>query len=79
MRDETHFDALITRRFDEGGSVLSAAKIDDQPGATQTLRDPPLIRNRFMKGLGTSRGGRAGRLTILPFAITRSRHRKQDT
>jgi sulfopyruvate decarboxylase TPP-binding subunit len=31
--------------------------IDDQPGKVQTVRDPALIRNRFMKGLGTGRGG----------------------
>jgi hypothetical protein len=27
------------------------------PGKVQTVRDPALIRNRFMKGLGTGRGG----------------------
>ena len=26
---------------------------DDKPGPIQTPRDPSLIRNRFMKGLGT--------------------------
>ena len=57
VRDEAHFDALIDRRFDEGGPVLIAAKIDDQPAAGPAVRDPALIRNRFMKGLGTSRGG----------------------
>ena len=51
------FRALIDRRFDDGGPVLLAAKIDDKPGAAQTPRDPALIRNRFMKGLGTGRGG----------------------
>ena len=56
-RDEAHFDALIDRRFDEGGPALIAAKIDDQPAAGPAVRDPALIRNRFMKGLGTSRGG----------------------
>jgi hypothetical protein len=34
-----------------------AAKIDDQPGDAKMVRDPALIRNRFMKGLGTGRGG----------------------
>jgi thiamine pyrophosphate-dependent acetolactate synthase large subunit-like protein len=57
VRDAAHFDELIERRFDEGGPVLLAAKIDDRPGAGQTPRDPALIRNRFMKGLGTGRGG----------------------
>jgi len=35
--------------------VLLAAKIDDKPGTGQTPRDPPLIRHRFMRGLGTGR------------------------
>ena len=57
VRDDKHFDELISRRFDEGGPVLLAVKIDDKPGAGQTVRDPALIRNRFMRGLGTGRGG----------------------
>jgi thiamine pyrophosphate-dependent acetolactate synthase large subunit-like protein len=55
IRDETHFDALIDRRFEAGGPVLLAAKIDDQPGKGRQARDPPLIRRRFMEGLGASR------------------------
>jgi len=55
VRDEAHFDELIARRFDAGGPVLLAAKIDDKPGTGQTPRDPPLIRHRFMRGLGTGR------------------------
>ena len=45
------------RRFEDGGPVLIAAKIDDKPGVGKTVRDPALIRSRFMKGLGTGRGG----------------------
>ena len=56
-RDEAHFEKLIERRFEDGGPVLIAAKIDDQPGVGKTVRDPALIRSRFMKGLGTGRGG----------------------
>jgi hypothetical protein len=37
--------------------VLLAIKIDDEPGQGLTPRDPALIRSRFMKGLGTGRGG----------------------
>ena len=55
LRDEAHFEHLISRRFDAGGPVLLAAKIDDKPGVGQTPRDPALIRNRFMRGLGTGR------------------------
>jgi hypothetical protein len=54
VRDEKHFETLIARRF-EGEPVLLAAKIDDKPGTGQTVRDPPLIRHRFMRGLGTGR------------------------
>jgi thiamine pyrophosphate-dependent acetolactate synthase large subunit-like protein len=55
VADEQHFEKLIDRRFEQGGPILLAAKIDDQPGADGTPRDPPLIRNRFMHGLGTGR------------------------
>jgi thiamine pyrophosphate-dependent acetolactate synthase large subunit-like protein len=55
VRDEAHFDALLDRRFEDGGPRLLAAKIDDQPGQGRPLRDPVLIRAAFMKGLGTSR------------------------
>jgi hypothetical protein len=48
---------LLDRRFDDGGPVLLAVKIDDQPGKVQTVRDPSLIRSRFIKGLGTGRRG----------------------
>ncbi len=35
--------------------MLLAAKIDDAGGTAQTPRDPALIRQRFMRGLGTGR------------------------
>jgi thiamine pyrophosphate-dependent acetolactate synthase large subunit-like protein len=57
VRDEAHFDQLLDRRFDDGGPVLLAAKIDDEAGKGQTPRDPALIRSRFMNGLGTGRSG----------------------
>ena len=53
--DQAHFDELMDRRFDEGGPVFIAAKIDNQPGIGQPVRDPPLIRHRFMQGLGSGR------------------------
>jgi thiamine pyrophosphate-dependent acetolactate synthase large subunit-like protein len=54
-RDEAHFEKLIDRRFEDGGPILLAVRIDDEPGKGQTPRDPALIRSRFMKGLGTGR------------------------
>ena len=35
--------------------MLLAVKIDDRAGPIQTPRDPAVIRNNFMRGLGTSR------------------------
>jgi len=52
IRDLAHFDELVGRGFAHGGPVLLAAKIDDKPGEVQPPRDPALVRNRFMKGLG---------------------------
>jgi thiamine pyrophosphate-dependent acetolactate synthase large subunit-like protein len=57
VRDEAHFEQLIDRRFDDGGPLLLAVKINDKAGAAQPPRDPSLVRSRFMKALGTSRGG----------------------
>jgi hypothetical protein len=55
VRDQAHFDELMDRRFDGGGPVFIAAKIDNQPGIGQPVRDPALIRHRFMQGLGSGR------------------------
>src|SRR5260221_12558745 len=55
VRDEDHFEELVARRFDDGGPVLLSAKMDDKPGTAHTVRDPPLIRNRFIRGFGTGR------------------------
>lgn len=55
--DEAHFDELTDREFVDGGPVLYAAHIDDQPGIGKVVRDPAMIRSSFMRGLGTSRGG----------------------
>jgi thiamine pyrophosphate-dependent acetolactate synthase large subunit-like protein len=52
VRDEAHFEALMSRDLKAGGPTLLVARIDDKPGETQPPRDPALVRNRFMKGLG---------------------------
>jgi thiamine pyrophosphate-dependent acetolactate synthase large subunit-like protein len=57
IRDEAHFDELVARGFEQGGPTLLAAKIDDKPGEIQPPRDPALVRNRFMKGLGNDKSG----------------------
>jgi thiamine pyrophosphate-dependent acetolactate synthase large subunit-like protein len=57
IHDEEHFDRVFEGPFDSGGPRLFAIKIDDKAGAPGPVRDPALIRNRFMKGLGTGRAG----------------------
>ena len=57
VRDEAHFEELLGRGFTQGGPILLAAKIDDKPGEIQPPRDPALVRNRFMKGLGNASAG----------------------
>ena len=44
---------LLERRV----SLILAGPTSEKPGVGKTIRDPALIRNRFMKGLGTGRGG----------------------
>ena len=46
-REDEALETLMSRRFDEGGPVLLAAKVDDTSGTAQSPRDPVLIRQRF--------------------------------
>jgi thiamine pyrophosphate-dependent acetolactate synthase large subunit-like protein len=55
--DEEDFDRLIDSALAEGGPTFIAARIDDKPGVGSTDRDPPQIRDRFMRGLGAKRAG----------------------
>ncbi len=55
--DEEDFDRLIDAALVEGGPTLIAARIDDKPGVGATDRDPPQIRDRFMRGLGVKPAG----------------------
>ncbi len=48
--------ALLDRRFESGGPVLLAARIDDKPRCyTDGAAIRRFIRHRFMQGLGTGR------------------------
>ncbi len=51
--DEADFDQLTARALKEDGPWLIGCRIDDKPPAGTTERDPPQIRDRFMRGLGT--------------------------
>ena len=52
--NEAEFDHLIDKALG-GGLSLIAARIDSQPGAGTTDRDPVRIRANFMAGLGVMR------------------------
>ncbi|MBV9348193.1 MAG: hypothetical protein JOZ70_06775 [Pseudolabrys sp.] len=49
--DEADFDALVGAALKSGPSLI-AVRIDSQPAAGTTDRDPVKIRENFMRGLG---------------------------
>jgi thiamine pyrophosphate-dependent acetolactate synthase large subunit-like protein len=51
--DEEMFDAMMARALTEDGPWFIAVRIDDKPGVGATERDPVLITDRFMRGMGT--------------------------
>ena len=50
--DEAAFLAAIERALDADGPHFIAARIDQAPGAARPERDPVLLKERFMRGLG---------------------------
>ncbi len=50
--DESDFEALAAEALARGGPTLIAARIEAGPATAITERDPALIRDRFMRGLG---------------------------
>ncbi len=50
--DEGHFEELIERALAEDGPWLIGCRIDAEKPHSTTERDPPRIRDRFMRGLG---------------------------
>jgi thiamine pyrophosphate-dependent acetolactate synthase large subunit-like protein len=50
--DEDDFERLIDQSLSAPGPCLIGVRIDHQPGAGTTRRDPVQIRERFMLGLG---------------------------
>ncbi len=49
--DEAEFDALIDRALTTDGPHVIGARIDNEPGKTQTDRDPIRFRETFMRGM----------------------------
>jgi len=50
--DEASFEQLVARALAQDGPTFIAAHIDDKPAVATTERDPALLRDRFMRGLG---------------------------
>jgi thiamine pyrophosphate-dependent acetolactate synthase large subunit-like protein len=50
--DEEDYERLLARALSELGPWLLAARIDGAPGVGTTDRNPPRIRDNFMRGLG---------------------------
>jgi thiamine pyrophosphate-dependent acetolactate synthase large subunit-like protein len=53
--DEAAFEELIDLALREDGPWLIGCRIDKEKAAETTERDPPRIRDQFMRGLGVKR------------------------
>jgi thiamine pyrophosphate-dependent acetolactate synthase large subunit-like protein len=52
--DETDFARLVTQALATDGPHLIAAHIDNAPGTARPERDPVLLRDRYMRGIGAA-------------------------
>jgi thiamine pyrophosphate-dependent acetolactate synthase large subunit-like protein len=50
---EDEFAAAIARALQADGPHFYAARVDDAPGAARPERDPVLLKDRFMRGIGS--------------------------
>lgn len=50
--DEADFERLVRHCLAADGPHFVGLKLDDQPPAAQTERDPAQLRDRFMRGMG---------------------------
>ena len=53
--DEAEFERMLDHCLAADGPHVVGLKLDDQPPAGQTERDPAQIRDRFMRGMGAKR------------------------
>jgi thiamine pyrophosphate-dependent acetolactate synthase large subunit-like protein len=54
-KDEADFERLLEQCLASDGPQLIGLKLDDEKPPSQTERDPPQIRDRFMRGLGVKK------------------------
>jgi thiamine pyrophosphate-dependent acetolactate synthase large subunit-like protein len=50
-RDEEHFERLLSAALSEPGPTLIGVRIDRSAAAGEPERDPPAIRDRFVRGM----------------------------
>jgi thiamine pyrophosphate-dependent acetolactate synthase large subunit-like protein len=53
VADEGEFEALAAQALGEPGLALIAARVDDSPGLGRPEWDPVVLKDRFMRGIGT--------------------------
>lgn len=58
--EEVDFERMIDQCLTVDGPHMIGLRLDDQPPAAQTERDPAQIRDRFMHGLGSKRSALSG-------------------
>src|SRR5215469_6528701 len=51
-RDEAEFERLIDEGLSGRGPRFVAARVNQEPGAARPDRDPVLVKDRFMRGIG---------------------------
>lgn len=57
---EAEFERLVQHCLEADGPHFVGLKLDDQPPAAQTERDPAQLRDRFMRGMGVKRSALPG-------------------
>lgn len=58
--DEADFERLVQHCLGADGPHFIGLKLDDQPPAAQTERDPAQLRDRFMRGMGAKKSALPG-------------------
>ncbi len=53
--DESAFEEMIARTLKEDGPWLIGCRIDSEKPKDTTERDPPILKDRFMRGMGVKK------------------------
>jgi thiamine pyrophosphate-dependent acetolactate synthase large subunit-like protein len=51
-RDEADFERLVDRALQTDGPAFIGVRVDQSPGRARPDRDPVLLKDRFMRGIG---------------------------